>query len=75
MIPKVFSKKEYIKDYLKRTLCHFSVGGGTKNAAVAFPASSFLPPLLTRDEFNKGDYVGGDARGQKLKAFFLFLET
>ena len=56
-------------------MCHFSVGGGTKNAAVAFPASSFLPPLLTRDEFNKGDYVGGDARGQKLKAFFLFLET
>ena len=52
-------------------MCHFSVGGGTKNAAVAFPASfsSFLPPLLTRDEFNKGDYVGGDARGQKLKGF------
>ena len=51
-------------------MCNFSVGGGTKNAAVAFPAySSFLPPLLTRDEFNKGDYVGCDARGQKLKAF------
>ena len=51
-------------------MCNFSVGGGTKNAAVAFPAySSFLPPLLTRDEFNKGDYVGGDARGQKVKGF------
>jgi len=28
------------------------------------PCLFLLPLLLTRDEFNKGDYLGGDARGK-----------
>ena len=59
MVPKVFSKKVISKIIENEQCAIFQLGEELKMLQLPSLLFFFLPPLLTRDEFNKGDYVGG----------------